>query len=181
MKILIINFSGRTKGGNGEQIANFIYKTLINEEVSIINVSSLNISGCKNCSYECLNNSICRYINDDTVQLYDQILASDLIIHIIPVYSDYPCSNYFVFRERSQCYFNEETYDIYVKINKKFIIIANSGYDNTIGVIRNDFSSIYNSNILNISSNKYNTKSVYGNLMEYAEVREEVSKFIKEQ
>jgi hypothetical protein len=105
-------------------------------------------------------------------------MDSDLAVFVIPVYSEYPCSNYFIFRERSQSYFDDVKYERYLTLRKKFIIIANSGYLNAVNVIRNDFNDIDEKSILNLSSNTYRTKSVLGNLIEFEGVRTQIKEFL---
>lgn len=179
MKTVVINFSGRFADGNGEKLCAFVQNTL-GLKTQVMKVASMNIHSCNKCDYECLKSeNACRYSSDDLFSMYDSILDSDLAVFIIPVYSEYPCSNYFVFRERSQGYFNDVNYQQYLNINKKFIILANNGYENTVNIIRSDFRDLDESCFLNLCSNHYNTKSVYGNLLEYEDVRKKIEDFIR--
>ena len=176
-KTTIVNFSGRSSDGNGEKLSKFV-NGLLEGKAGLINFSSLNVSGCNRCDYECLRRDSCKYINDDVKKLYDILLKSDCIIFIIPVYCNYPCSNYFVFHERAQCCFNEENYDKYVSKPIKFIIIANSGYENVMGVLRDDFKKIAEEDVVVLGSRKYGTKSVNGDLIEYDEVKQEIRRLL---
>ncbi|QSX06480.1 flavodoxin family protein [Sedimentibacter sp. zth1] len=179
MKIVIVNFSGKLKNGNGEKISLYIKKLLCKNEVQIINFKQLNINSCNMCNYECFEKmSSCRYIDDDIKFVYDSLINADYNIYIIPIYSDYPCSNYFAFRERSQCYFDEVIYNKYSVIRKSFIIIGNSGFENTYNIVHNDYKDINRDSFLQLSSNKYSTKSINGDLITFDGIKLEISNFI---
>jgi multimeric flavodoxin WrbA len=178
MKTLVVNFSGKISVGNGESIGRFICDASCHAP-QLINYRDLRIHACSCCNYECfLDNNHCRYITDDLVALYDSILCADKVFFIIPVYSDYPCSNYFSFRERSQCYFDETSFEKYQNLNIKFVVIANNGFENTVQVIHSDFPLLDDKTILQLSSERYNTKSINGDLLQYDDVRERILGFM---
>ena len=181
MNTLVVNFSGRQSNGKGncEQVGRYIIE-LLGEDSKLINYSTLNISPCNRCEYECLFNTPvqCRFSCDDLSSLYDAIQSSDFIYFIIPVYSDYPCSNYFTFRERGQGYFNDENYLEFSGKIIKFVIISNTGYYNVLNVIKNDFPNIHDDSILLLSSNDYGQKSKDGCLHSAAGVKEKIKHFI---
>lgn len=132
MKRLILNFGGR-KEGNCQIITNTIFKLFKNDEIKILNFTELNIHPCNRCNYECFkSNDYCPYYHDDVKKIYNLIFEYDFIYYIVPNYCDYPCANFFIFNERSNCIFqnNEVLLDIYLSKRKKFIVISNSNEEN---------------------------------------------------
>ena len=65
-------------------------------------------------------------------EILDAIVQSEMTYFILPNYSDYPCSNYFVFNERSQCYFQgkPKLLDDYLKVPKRSIVVSNTNTEN---------------------------------------------------
>lgn len=85
--------------------------------------------GCGNCDYECFQSSeLCPRFSDIEYQLIDAIYKSEMAIFVVPNYSDYLCSNFFTFNERSLCCFNgnPELLDRYLWVPKKFLVVSNS-------------------------------------------------------
>lgn len=180
MQTLVLNFSGKAGMGNGESLGRFICDS-VTHGARLINYRDLRITACNRCNYECFKkNTHCRYIDDDLAPLYDDILSAGSVIFIIPVYSDYPCSNYFSFRERAQCYFDETSFEKYQNMNVKFIIIANTGYENVLQVIHSDFPSVDGKAVLQLSSEHYHTRSVNGDLLQYEDLRERIRRFMED-
>lgn len=64
--------------------------------------------------------------------------GSDVVFYVVPNYSDFPCSNFFIFNERGQCYFRgtEKRMEKYLSVKKKFIVVSNTGEDNFIRAFR---------------------------------------------
>ena len=178
MNISIIDFSGRNGQGNCWKIAKYIYNKLsFNNHISLIKYSNLNIKGCSKCNYSCLNPNVFKCDNpDETNDVYLQVNQSDIAFYIIPIYSDYPCSNYFIFKERSQA-----TVDLhmknYNKIKKCFIFIANTGEKNIKNVVEDEPG--VNNVALILSTNEFNTKGFYGDLVEKSECLLKIDKYIK--
>ena len=103
MKTCIISFSSRGNG-NCAQIGKLIRS--LSEEAVLFQFSYFEIHACGKCGYECFaDRSKCPYYSDMEYRLLDAVTHSDLAYFILPNYCDYPCTNYFVFNERSQCYF----------------------------------------------------------------------------
>lgn len=177
--MICLNFSGRITNGNGREICNVV-KEQFKTNVHIFNISNFNMHPCNKCSYECLQKLNCPYESDDAKKLYDTLLAADIILFIIPIFGDYPCSNYFIFRERMQSYFNEANYERYEKIRKKFMVIGNTGYENVVSIIKNDYNISKTNDFLFLSSNDVHTKSVLGNLMNYPIMKEKVINFVSQ-
>lgn len=79
-----------------------------------------------------------------------------------------------------QFYFNEANYERYEKIRKKFIVIGNTGYENVVSIIKNDYNISKANDFLFLSSNDVNTKSVLGDLMNYPIMKEKVINFVSQ-
>ncbi len=64
----------------------------------------------------------------------EAIVRSEITYFIVPNYCDYPCSNYYVFNERSQCYFQGKPalLDDYLKVPKRSIVVSNTNEDSDI-------------------------------------------------
>ena len=172
MKLLMLYISWRIISGYCTKIVRQIsdcYKEGSKfEATKEISISTLNWDSCNKCEYECFNSAgDCRYIKDDVKRVYSEILNHDMTIFIIPVYSDYPCSNYFIFRERSQFVFDSNgIYEDFLSKKKKFIIISNTSDDDVIKVLKNDNKSIRNEDVFIVKTQDYNVKSVKGSITE---------------
>ena len=175
MKSLVINFSGRNNG-NCANVSKVIQKEL--ENVSVINFSDVNIFSCSNCDYECFKNENCPYIIDDLFDIYNQIVSSDFVYYVVPNYCGYPCANFFIFNERSCCYFkrDRELLNKYLSVNKKFIIISNSNQDSFKEICKYQVNN--EPDILFLSTRKYNQNSIEGILMENEDAKYELISFI---
>ena len=175
MSICIVSFSSR-KNGNCSQISNYI-RTLIPNTVNY-NFSNFHITGCGDCSYQCFNNGKCPYSREKEHEILETISQSEMAIFIVPNYCDYPCSNYFVFNERSFHYLqsDEQLANAYMKVPKRFIVVSNTN--------RSNFNSIFayqtfdERKILFLSSKKYGKKSTDGDLISSGKAVEEVKRFI---
>ena len=94
----------------------------------------------------------------------DAVCNHDLTYFVIPNYCDYPCANYFIFNERSQCYFQHkpEQLDAFLRAPKKFIVISNTNQDH--------FRQILSQNVCNepeilfLSAKKFGRISIRGDL-----------------
>ena len=130
MKTCIISFSSRADG-NCSQIGKLVCS--LTENAELFDFSEFTIHSCGECGYECFSSGCqCPYAGDMECRLLDAITHSDLTFFILPNYCDYPCANFFVFNERSLCYFqgNPELLDAYEKVPKKVIVVSNTNEEN---------------------------------------------------
>lgn len=105
MKIVIVNFSGR-EVGNCQAISQVVGDVHLSDEVYIYHFSSLTVHPCGKCNYECFGREeSCPYQDDAVYEIYKKVTVCDLAYFILPNYCDYPNANYFLFNERSQCFF----------------------------------------------------------------------------
>ena len=99
---------------------------------------------------------------------------------VVPNYCDYPCANFFIFNERSQCYFqgHSELLEQYLNVPKKFIVVSNSTSEN----FRLAFTQhVYDEpEILILSAKRYEKNSISGSLVALDEVRTELEIFANE-
>jgi multimeric flavodoxin WrbA len=184
--ISIISFSGRVQKGNCYEISLYLKKKLMNEftDVHIFFLSESNIHNCSHCEYECFSEAgNCPYDLDDIKKIYNQIQKSDMSFFVIPIFSGFPCSNFFIFNERSQCFFSSNRqYDEYLKIPQKYIIIGNTGFSNAKNIICYDSikKDNLNQNFLNICSKEVDEKSIKGNLIEYKSISDKIDIWLKQ-
>lgn len=180
MKITIVNFSSR-RDGNCLSIANLIQNQYSNDRVVLYNFKDLKIQGCGKCNYECLKEVNCCPVYDDINKIYESILNADKAIFIIPNYCDYPCSNFFVFNERSCGFFkqSDELMKEYAQKEKKFIVISNSKTKSFIDILKYQLFD-QEPDILFLSAKKFNKKSLDGTLMEDEQAQNLVNNFISD-
>lgn len=174
--ITIVSFSGR-QGGNCGRIAAFI-RELTGENTEIFDFSAQTMHPCGGCRYECFQEGMaCPYIDDGEYGLLDAITHSDCVYFVIPNYCDYPCANFFIFNERSQCYFQNhpERLEAYEAVPKKCVVISNSGQEN----FEQALAYHGNAELLVLSAKRFRRNSVAGDLMEEPQVRELLEIFCK--
>ena len=180
MKVCIVNFSGRDYG-NCKRIADFVNGKFGSNEVVQFDFSHIDITPCGKCKYECFKiRENCPYFSDAVYQIYESITNSDIAFFIMPNYCDYPCSNYFILNERSQCYFQgrEDLLDKYLKVKKKFIVISNTEKSNFLKVLEYQSEESKEADVLFLSAKQYGKVSLNGDLVENREATQEIEKFI---
>jgi len=181
MKTCIINFSGR-KNGNCHDIAKLIERAKsAGNEVRLYEFCDINVSPCGKCNYECFDkNTNCPYIADGIYSMYDSICSAELAYYVVPNYCDYPCANFFIFNERSQCYF-QNRYDLlgrYLQVSKKFIVVSNTEQENFNLAFKYHLTEDMDVDALFLLPKAFDKDSIKGNLVDSAEVKGVVRKFI---
>ena len=176
MSLSVISFSSR-KDGNCAKIGKLIKSELT--EVNLFDFSEFNLNACGSCSYQCFNGGKnCPFITDRECELLDAIITSTVTYFVIPNYCDFPCSNFFIFNERSLCYFNnnEKLLNKYLVTPKKFIVVSNNETDN----FKTAFSyhCIGEPEILFLSAKKYGKVSIDGNITTSKQAIDDLLKFI---
>lgn len=178
-KTVILSFGSRN-GGNCEQIADYICKhTHIRTNVSIYKFKDFLIEPCGKCAYECFrDNTACPYIHDMEYTLLEQISNSDMAYFIVPNYCDYPCANFFIFNERSQCYFQNhaERLEQYLHVPKKFVVISNSKMQSFAEAFCQHTDT--EPQILYLSAKTYSKQSIAGDILTANEARREIELFL---
>lgn len=174
--VTILSFSGRSDG-NCSRIARRIAEHI--RSSNIYSFSDFEISPCGRCEHECFQSrEKCPHYSDMEYRLLDAICNSEMAYYILPNYCDYPCANFFVFNERSNCYFQgrEDLLEQYLNVQKKFIVVSNSRSAN--------FAESFTQHtgkepeILFLSANVFGKRSIDGDLMDSAAAGETLETFL---
>ena len=179
MTSCIVSFSGR-QDGNCSAIAQVLVEALSGRgETRCYDLSALHITPCGQCGYECFQaRERCPYFDDTEFELCDAVAGSDRSIFIVPNYCDYPCANFFIFNERSQCYFQHhpELLERYEGVPKRFIVVSNTGRENFTAAFRYHTGDAP-PDVLFLSARSFGKASIDGDLMDLPEAREAVLRF----
>ncbi len=177
MGICVVSFSSR-KNGNCEQISRWICSVLPQAKRYLF--SDFEIHPCGNCSYECFRSQdTCPWIKDKEYELIDSIVNSTFTYFILPNYCDYPPANFFVFSERSQCYFQKHP-DLsakYEQIPKKYIVVSNTNREHFQTILAEH--SADTPDILFLPAKKYGKVSLDGDLMTSEQAAAAIKEFIQ--
>ncbi len=103
MRILGVNGSGRV-GGNTSVLVKAILDGAaeVGAETSLLELGSLNISGCDSC-YACKKTRHC-VIDDDMKQFYELAPTTDVLVLTSPIYLDHITAQLMTFIQRTYCY-----------------------------------------------------------------------------
>ena len=179
MTSCVISFSGR-RDGNCAAIAQVLAGALSGwGGVRSFDCSTLSLTPCGGCGYECFQaRERCPYSSDPVFAMYDAIVHSQAAWFIVPNYCDYPCANFFVWNERSQCYFqgHPELLEQYEAVPKKFIVVSNTGRDNFTAAFRYHTGDAP-PDVLFLSAKQFGRSSIQGDLMGSPEARDAVLRF----
>lgn len=180
MNICAVSFSGRSDG-NCVKIAELIRKRF-DGCVSVFDFSASDISPCGKCGYDCFEKAEnCPYINDSVYGIYEAVTESDMTFFIVPNYCDYPCSLFFAFNERSQCYFqkNPARLEKYLSVRKKFIVVSNTNRENFVAAFRYQVAEGAEPEILFLSAKRFGKKSINGDITDSEEAEELIKQYAK--
>lgn len=181
MSSVVISFSKRAEG-NCAAVARLLLEKCGEEPVCFFDFSMLEIHPCGGCSYECFQKGgCCPYLEDGVYEMYRAIAESGRTFFIVPNYCDFPCANFFIFNERSQCFFQnqEELQKKYLRAKKKFIVISNTGKENFITAFRDHVEEGEEPDILFLSAMRYRRISVAGDLMDAEAARADLDEFVR--
>lgn len=176
--MVIVSFSSKNQG-NCDQISDFI-ASVCTYPTRIYRFTNFIIHPCGGCRYECFaNNRSCPYIDDMEYAILDQICASSMTYFVLPNYCDYPCANFFIFNEKSQCYFqnHEDRLETYLNVPKQFIVVSNTGKSNFVEAMRQHINGA--PEILFLSAKQYGKMSIAGNILESKEAKADIRRFLK--
>ncbi|MBE5905208.1 MAG: hypothetical protein E7277_00240 [Lachnospiraceae bacterium] len=177
MKTTIISFSSR-QNGNCAQIARRI-QSLVKEPV-LFDFSELDIHPCGKCNYECFNErEKCPYMQDAEYGMLEAITQSAMVYFVLPNYCDYPCANYFIFNERSQCFFQgkPELLDLYEKVPKRSIVVSNTNETNFVTAL--SYQTADAPDVLFLSAKSYGKRSISGDLLSSEKAVADLTAFVK--
>ena len=176
MKTVIISFSSRPNG-NCSQIGKLIGS--LSSNPVLFDFSEFDIHPCGRCAAECFAaREDCPYYADKEYEILDAITHSDVVYFVLPNYCDYPNANFFIFNERSQCYFQgrPDLLETYLEIPKRSIVISNTNTDNFVQVLT--YQSKKEPEILFLSAKEYGKNSIHGDLLTSEEAKERLKQFI---
>lgn len=177
MRTCIISFSSRA-GGNCARIAEQIRS--FSEGAVLYDFSRFAIHPCGGCNYECFSSrDKCPHIADMAYELLDAVTHSAITYLILPNYCDYPCANFFIFNERSQCYFQgrPELLDAYEKVPKRIVVVSNTNEGNFRQAMA--YHCAAEPDILFLSAKKYGKVSVKGDLLTSADAVADLAAWIQ--
>ena len=180
MNVCILNFSGRTEG-NCKRITDYICDKFFGSNVERFDFNGIHLTPCGKCEAECFKNrESCPYIDDLTCSIYDCIVRSEIVFFVVPNYCDYPCAKYFIFNERSQCYFQgrEEVLNKYLQVKKKFIVVSNTQKDNFLTAFSYQCEEGVQPETLFLSARSYGKLSIDGDITESAIALKDIDNFI---
>ena len=101
----------------------------------LFDFSEFDVHPCGRCASECFTaRENCPYFKDKEYEILEAIVHSEMVYFVLPNYCDYPCANYFIFNERSQCFFQGKPnfLEAYLNIPKRSIVISNTNRENFI-------------------------------------------------
>ena len=180
MPACVISFSGR-RDGNCSAVAQSVRDALSGRDsVQYFDCSALALTPCGGCGGECFQaRERCPYFDDPVFGMYDAVTRSSMSYFVVPNYCDYPCANFFLFNERSQCYFQgrPELLEQYERAPKKFIVVSNTGRDNFITAFQYHTGDAP-PDVLFLSARRFGKVSIRGDLMGSPDARAEVLRFI---
>ena len=176
MKTVIITFSSRSNG-NCSQIANLIAS--MTKDPVLFDFSEFEVHPCGRCASECFAaRENCPYLEDKEYEILEAIVHSEMAYFVLPNYCDYPCANYFIFNERSQCFFqgSPDLLEAYLNIPKRSIVISNTNQDNFIQALT--YQSNKEPEILFLSAKKFGKTSINCDLLTSEKVLERIRQFV---
>lgn len=151
---IYISFSGRAEG-NCFDIAHH----LMNKKDTFIPFKDISYNPCSNCNYECFKGA-CKYRDDEIYSLIETSLTYKNIILLVPMYCSNPSSLYFIFSERMQDFFNNNS-NKWNTFIKKLKIVAIFGSEEETPLFVSTLLQLVNgdnSKILKIERHKFNIK-----------------------
>jgi Multimeric flavodoxin WrbA len=176
MKTVIVSFSSRTNG-NCSQIGKLIAS--LSHNAVLFDFSEFSIQQCGHCAAECFTvREGCPYFADKEYEILEAIMHGEMVYFVLPNYCDYPNANFFIFNERSQCFFQgrPDILDAYLKVPKRSIVISNTNKDNFIQALA--YQSNTEPEILFLSAKEYGKKSINGDLLTSEKAVEQIRRFI---
>ncbi len=167
MQVSVISFSARS-AGNCQAIAHAVAAQHTGDDVRLFLFSDLSTHACGACNYECFHPSrSCPHMGDGIPAIYEAVTQSALSYFIVPNYCDYPNANYFLFCERSQCFFQRRPalYDRYLAVPKRFIVVSNTQKENFLRIFQDQIPPSNTPDVLFLAAQAYQKVSIAGDLL----------------
>lgn len=174
--VTVISFSSR-ENGNCSKILDFLRNNM--EDVAAFSFADFFIHPCGKCDYQCFTDRFtCPYICDMEFKLLETVSQSEKAYFIVPNYCDHPNANYFIFNERSNCFFQgqEALLEQYLKVPKKFIVVSNVENDH----FREAFIQQTNEEpeLLIIGAKEFGKQSIDGNILPSEAAENKIKAFL---
>ena len=176
MKTVVVTFSSRPNG-NCSQIGKLIAS--LSDDPVLFDFSQFDIHPCGRCAAECFAaREECPFFEDKEYEILEAITGSDLVYFVLPNHCDYPNANFFIFNERSQCFFQgrQDLLEAYLEVPKRSIVISNTNKDNFVRALA--YQSNKEPEILFVSAKEYGKSSIRGDLLTSEEASERIRRFI---
>ncbi len=177
---IIVSFSSKT-GGNCEQISEYI-REVCGSPTKIFRFTDFIIHPCGGCGYECFaDNRRCPYINDPEYRIIEEICNSSKTFFVLPNYCNYPCAHFFIFNERSQCFFQRhpERLERYLDIPKQFVVVSNTGKETFVEALTQHTNK--KPDILFLSARHYGKVSIEGTILQSDDAKADLYRFVKKE
>lgn len=174
--VTILSFSSR-KDGNSAKIAKFLGENIQN--ATVYSFADFYIEPCGKCDYQCFVNRLdCPFIGDMEYPLLEAICSSEMVYFVVPNYCDYPNANYFIFNERSNCFFQGQTdlLEQYLNVPKKFVVVSNSQSDHFLEAFTQQVNET--PEILFLHAKQFGKRAIDGDLLDSKEVERKLKAFL---
>lgn len=176
---IIISFSSR-KNGNCELISEFL-GSVLGKSVRKYRFTEFYIHPCGGCDYECFQDSdACPYTGDMEIELLQEISRSDEAYFVVPNYCDHPNAWFYIFNERSNCWFQNhpKRLEQYLKVKKKFLVVSSTQSDSFLRAFQQHTEDT--PDILYLSARLFGSgSSIAGDLMHSEEAKAAILKFLE--
>lgn len=176
MSACIVSFSSRADG-NCARIARLIRS--LTEDAVLFCFADFEIHPCGKCGYECFaSRDACPFAGDMERPLLDAVTHSERAYFVLPNYCDYPCANYYIFNERSQCFFQgrPELLAAYESVPKRFVVVSNTNEENFRQALA--YQAARPPEILFLSAKRFGKSSIRGDLLSEPKAVDAVTAFV---
>lgn len=114
------------------------------------------------------------------IELLRQISEANTAYFVVPNYCDHPNANFYIFNERSNCWFQNhpQRLEQYLKVRKKFLVVSGMKSDSFLRAFEQHTDD--SPEILFLSARRFGSgSSIAGDLMESEEAKAAILAFLK--
>ncbi len=113
------------------------------------------------------------------VPLLEAISAASEVYFVVPNYCNHPCANFYIFNERSNCWFQKhpQRLDKYLQVKKKFIAVSTERCDSFEAAFCQHVEDA--PEILYISAKHYGAVSSLQNILQFDQAKTDLLDFLK--
>ncbi len=115
------------------------------------------------------------------MELLEAICDADEAYLVVPNYCDHPCANFYIFNERSNCWFQNhpERLEQYLQVRKKFIVVSSGNQESFETAFRQHVEAA--PEILYISAKHFGEPSSLQNILQLDQAKLKLLGFLKRQ